>query len=167
MSWNARNPHLCQAAKTPSGLADHTELGRSGAPPAAILLTSLPTITAALRAAASGKSVTFCDSLPGSDTSARPREVFSLPSADVTSSDMRALLIGSGPAAPVPRGISTRQVRDGWAGAHGPRGRWLDGAAPPYWCAVRGRRPDRSSTACSILTTSCSTSSMYNRPATT
>jgi hypothetical protein len=34
---------------------------------------------AVLCAAASGKSVTFCDSLPGSDTSARPREASSLP----------------------------------------------------------------------------------------
>ena len=40
------------------------------------------------------------------------------------------------------------------------------GAAPPYCCAARGRRPDRSSTACSIPVTSRSTSSMYNRPAT-
>jgi hypothetical protein len=32
------------------------------------------------------------------------------------------------------------------------------------WCAVRGRRPDRSCTACSIPATSRSTSSRYNRP---
>jgi len=59
------------------------------------------------------------------------------------------------------RGISPRRVRAD-ALVHRPLNWCLGGRS--YWHARRGRRPDRSRTACSIPTTSRSTSSRYNRP---
>ena len=61
--------------------------------------------------------------------------------------------------------LDSRQVRADEFVRSATRSVLAGGAAPPYFCADRGRRPDRASTACSILATSRSTSSRYNRPA--